>query len=134
MRYRSPGTPKLMPRWVGKVAYRLALPVELKSHPVFHVSLLKPVKQDQRLQPPPPRVLLHVDVLYTIDRILDHRKTRKRKGKNLREVLIRWEGFDNTHDSWEPEALMHDPKMVQDYWDYLAASEQHTVQQTKPIN
>ena len=143
VRYRSPGTPKLMPRWVGpykvlervgKVAYHLALPVELKMHPVFHVPLLKPVKQDQRLQPPPPRVLLNGDVVYTIDRILDHRKTRKGKRKSLKEFLIRWEGFDSTHDSWEPEALIHDPWMVQDYWDSLAASEQHTVQQTKPIN
>ena len=143
VRYRSLGTPKLMPRWVGpykvlervgKVAYRLALPVELKMHPVFHVSLLKLVRQDQRLQPPPPRVLLNGDVVYTIDRILDHRKTRKGKRKNLKEFLIRWEGFDSTHDSWEPEALMHDPGMVQDYWDYLAASEQHTAQQTKPVN
>lgn len=40
------------------------------------------------------------------------------------EFLIRWEGFDSTHDSWEPEACIHDPKSVQDYWDYVASREQ----------
>lgn len=68
-----------------------------------------------------------------MDRILDHRKTRKGKRRNLIEFLIRWEGFDSTHDCWEPEALLHDPKLVQDYWDYLAASEQHIAQQAKLI-
>ena len=78
VRHRSPGSSKFMPRWmgpykmlekVGTVAYRLALPIELKMHPVFHVALLKPVKKDQRLQPPPPRILLNGDVAFGVDRI-----------------------------------------------------------------
>ena len=90
---------------VGKVAYCLALPVELKLHPVFHVSLLKPMKKDQRLQLPPPRVLLNGDVVFSVYRTLDHRKTQKGR-RNLTEFLIRWEGFDKTRESWEPEALI----------------------------
>ena len=100
-------------------------------HPVFHVSRLKPVKKDQRLQAPPPRVLLNGRVVLTVDRILDHCKTRRGQGRNLTEFLIRWEGFDKTHDSWEPKALIHDPKIVQDYWDYVVSCEQHTNQQAE---
>lgn len=37
-----------------------------------------------------------------------------------------WEGFDKIRDSWEPEALICDPKVVQDYWDCVAPCEQHT--------
>ena len=48
--YHNPGCPKLVPRWigafnvlkrVGNVAYCLDLPLELKMHPEFHVSLLQ---------------------------------------------------------------------------------------------
>lgn len=51
VRDRSPGCPKLMPRWngpykvferFGKVACRLELAIELRMHPVFRVSLLQP--------------------------------------------------------------------------------------------
>ena len=95
-------------------------------HPVFHVSLLKPVKKDERLQLPPPRLLPNVHVVFTMDRILDHCKSQKGLRRNLTEFLVRWEGSDKTRDSWEPEALIRNPKVVQDCWDYVAFCEQHT--------
>ena len=58
VRNKNPGCPKLMPRWigpfkvlerVGKGAYRLNLPLELKMHPVFHVSLLQPWAEGSHL-------------------------------------------------------------------------------------
>jgi len=137
VRWKYPGTPKLMPRWmgpykvlerVGPVAYLLDLPASEKMHPVFHVSLLQPWRDDGRLQPPPPRFLPSGDTVYTVEKILDHR-TGKRK--NLKEFLVRWEGYDPVNDSWEPEANIHDPTLVQDYWDYVASREQHTAQQAR---
>ncbi len=113
---------------VGPVAYLLDLPTSVKMHPVFHVSLLQPWRDDGRLQPPPPRFLHSGEVVYTVEKILDHR-TGKRK--NLKEFLVRWEGYDPANDSWEPEANIHDPTLVQDYWDYVASREQHTAQQAK---
>ena len=135
VRNRSPGCSKLMPRWigpfkvletVGKVAYRMELPLELKMHPVFHVSLLQPWNGGGRVQPPPPMVLVGGQVIWTIDRILDHRSGKR---KNLKEFLISWADYDPSHDSWEPEAFIHDPKVVQNHWDYVPSREQHTKQQ-----
>ena len=59
---------------------------------------------------------------------MDHRPGKR---KNLTEFLIRRENFDKSHDSWEPEALIHDPQIVQDYSDYVASREQHTSQQAE---
>ena len=126
-----------MPRWigpfkvlerVGKVAYRLELPASCKMHPVFHVSLLQPWRSGDRSPGPPPRFFVNGDAVFTVDRILDHRDG---SGKILKEFLIRWEGYGPEHDSWEPEANLLDPQLVQDYWDYVASREQHTSTQAK---
>ena len=100
----------------------------MKMHPVFHKSLLKPWAADGRPQPPPPRLLLDKQLVWTVDRILNHLEGQR---KNLTEFLIRWEGYDKANDSWEPEANIFDPKLVQDYWDYVASREQHTHEQAK---
>ena len=87
----------------------------------------KPWAVDGKLQPPPPRLLLDGQLVWTVNRILDHREGQR---KNLTEFLIRWVGYDKANDSWEPEANI-DPKLVQDYWDYVASCEQHTHEQAK---
>ncbi len=121
VRWKSRGTPKLMPRWVGPykvlervgpVAYRIDLPASMTMWPVFHVSLLQPWREDGRLQPPPPKVLLNGETVFTVEKILNHRTGRR---KNMKEFLVRWEGYDPANDSWEPEANIHDPTLVQDY-------------------
>ena len=113
---------------VGHVAYCLSLPAKLKMHPVLHISLLKPWQESGRSQPPPLRLLLDGQLVWTVDHILDHRNGVH---ENLKEFLIRWEGYDKTNDSWEPEAHIHDPKLVQDYWDCAALRAQHMQQQAE---
>ena len=101
---------------VGHVACRLSLPAEMKMHPVFHMSLLKPWKESGRLQPRPPRLLLDGQLVWTVDRILDDRTGER---EDWKKFLIRWEGYDKANDLWEPEANIHDSQLVQDYWAML---------------
>ena len=77
----------LMPRWagpykvlkrVGKVAYQLDLPRELKMHHVLHLSLLQLWAEGGRVQPPPPRLLTGGQLVWTADRILDHRSGKRK--------------------------------------------------------
>ena len=60
VRLKTPGARKLLPKWigpfkvpvikqVGKVAYQLDLPSNLKLHDVFHVSLLQEYRADGTL-------------------------------------------------------------------------------------
>ena len=41
---------------------------------------------------------------YTIDKVLDHRRSRSGEF----DVLIAWEGFDSTHNSWEPMSVIRE--------------------------
>jgi hypothetical protein len=120
---------KLLPRWVGPftvletigpVAYKLKLPDDWRIHPVFHVSLLKPYRTDGRVQPPTP--LLHEgEVYFPIDRVLDHRITKKGR-KQAHEYLIRWLGYGPEHVTWEPEenvAQSENGNTLRTYWTYV---------------
>jgi hypothetical protein len=115
------GTPKLLPRWVGpfqisKVvggqSYELILPARWKIHDVFHVSKLERYRRDGNVQPPPPAEMLEGEDEYEVDKILDHRKSRRSY-----EFLVRWVGYSPEHDTWEPEAnLKNAPNVLKEYW------------------
>ncbi|MBW0513609.1 hypothetical protein O181_053324 [Austropuccinia psidii MF-1] len=105
-------TKKLTERWlgpfevikkIGSHAYHLKLPQKLKSvHPVFHVSLLEPVKQSSipnHHQLPPPPVLVEEQEEWEVDQALD---SKLKRGK-LR-YLVEWKGFSKEPErtTWEP--------------------------------
>ena len=127
IRWSGPGTPKLMPKWigllrvdkaVGPVAYRLDLPANMHIHKVFHVSLLKPYRTDGRVQPPPvPAELEDGSEWFQVERGCMHReRTTGRKPKSVsRSYLIKWLGYGDEHNSWEPEANLT-PACLQEYW------------------
>jgi hypothetical protein len=111
---------KLKPRFVGPftvakivnpVAVKLDMPKEwAKFHKVFHVSLLKPyLTRAGDLRPasvgPPPLQWLDGEPLYEVERIVDHREVRKGRGKRM-EFLIRWSGYSEADDSWEPRQML----------------------------
>ena len=70
---------KLLPKWigpfevvqvVGPVAYKLKINPGWRVHPVFHVSLLEPYKDDGRVRPPPPRMTVEGDLSMRLNRFL----------------------------------------------------------------
>ncbi|MBW0508603.1 hypothetical protein O181_048318 [Austropuccinia psidii MF-1] len=94
-------TKKLSERWLGPIevikkigchAYHLKLPQQWKSvHPVFHVSLLEPVKQSaiqNQHQLPPPPVLVEEQEEWEVAQVLD---SKLKRGKLW--YLVEWKGF-----------------------------------------
>jgi hypothetical protein len=86
---------------MGKQAYRLALPNEMsRIHNVFHVSLLEPWRSRNASEELPMPVELEDGTAeeYEVEAILD-KKTVKGKTK----YLVRWKGWPEDYDKWEPE-------------------------------
>lgn len=114
------GTRKLAPRFIGPfevlerigpVAYRLALPAVMhRIHPVFHVSLLKPFVGDADAQPVVPPIVLEDGEHFEVEAILDRRTNRRR-----REYLVKWVGYGEEHNSWEPRSNFDDKTFVDEF-------------------
>jgi transposase InsO family protein len=128
-----PGMRKLLPKWVGpfevterigKVAYKLDLPPNLKMHNVFHVQLFKKYRDNGKVQPPPPPIEIDDSLEYEVERVLGHRKVKRGKGTR-KEFLVKWLGYKHEHNTWEPEKhLTHCEDLLADYWTNVATSPQ----------
>jgi len=81
--------------------YKLKLLENLKVHPVYHVSLSKPVAHDaskpnweHNSRPPPD--LVHNEPKFEVEVVL---KSRELKGRE-REYLVKWKGYHSIKASW----------------------------------
>ena len=90
---------------IGKVAYKLDLPLSMNQHPVFHVSLLcKNKPRPEHMMPNETWSLSDenndgdVSPTYEVDYIMDSTGT----GNNER-FLVKWKGFPEADATWEPE-------------------------------
>jgi len=108
---------KLTPRYLGHYivvhvinpsAVRLKIPSSMHVHPVFYVSLLKPVSVSTLSTPapahPPPRV-------WTVKELLAVR----RRGRCFR-YLVDWEGYGLEDRSWVPPSYLTDPSLLTDFY------------------
>lgn len=99
---------------IGKNAYRLRLPQKYgQLHPVFHVSLLQEYHMRSGCEPPEPIDIDDSGVQeFEVERILDHGI----KGKNKSWYLVRWRGYGEAHDTWEPEEhLAHAQEAIENF-------------------
>ena len=98
----------------GELTYRLILPPTMRQHPVFHVDRLSPWEGNdiQGEQPPPPDPIQIDDALeYEVEQILDSRKYR-----NQLQYLVKWQGYDQGHNSWEPATnLTHCTELIKTF-------------------
>ena len=80
----------------GPVNYELELPKDARIHPVFHVSLLEPADPSTPVQ-----TTLNYqpeENEFEVEGIIDEKKVG-----NVTTLLIKWKGYSESENSWEPE-------------------------------
>ena len=113
----------------GTRSFTLRLPPTFKMvHPVFHVSMLEPATPNtipNRIQPPPPPVVIDGETQYEIDAILDSKIDKRRRFCPLL-YLVKWSGYEGTDQEteWMPATeLGNASELVGDF---------HSANPTKP--
>ena len=100
---------------VGKLAYRLKLPVTWKIHNVFHSDLLtlyvSPRNTIQKKPIPLPPDIINQEKEWEVERILDSKHSR-----NSVKYLVRWKGYGPEDDTWEPPFnLKNTPQKLKEF-------------------
>jgi hypothetical protein len=97
---------------LSHVAYQLDLPPSWKIHNVFHATLLSPYKETEehgRNFPEPPPDLIDGEEEWEVERIIGMRHFGRNKTLQYR---VRWKGYSEAHDTWEPKENIHAPDRV----------------------
>jgi hypothetical protein len=91
----------------GDLSYKLDLPKDLaRLHPVFHVDKLSPWKGNDvnGILPPPPEPVEFEDgdLGYEVEELLNSKLGGRGRTRRT-EYLVKWKGYDASHNTWEPE-------------------------------
>ncbi len=102
--------PYVVAQVINPVCVKLSLPLEIKIHPVVHISQIKPyvaeARWGKREKPPPPILDNDGDVSYVVEGILAHRVVRAatKHVKPKHTYLVKWQGYPIWDCTWEPES------------------------------
>jgi hypothetical protein len=106
--------PFLVTSAVSRTSFRLKLPASWKIHNVFHGTLLTPYKETatngNQYQEPAPD-LVNGQPEWEVEQILGARKRRQQL-----QYLVRWKGFSEAHDSWEPLSNINADQLIQKFY------------------
>src|SRR6266481_4538682 len=100
---------------ISPVAYRLELPPSWRIHDVFHASLLTPYHETTAHGPNftrPPPDLIDGEEEYEVERIVAHRQFGRLKRL---QYLIKWKGYPESDNTWEPADQVHAPELIKHY-------------------
>jgi hypothetical protein len=84
--------------------YKLTLPERMRLHPIFHISLL--VKTNNPISDKDENVIDE----YEVEEIL-----RKRVRNGMTEYLVKWKGYNDADNTWEPTGNLHCPDRVAEF-------------------
>ena len=97
----------------------------MRVHDVFHASLLKPYVRGANVQPPPMPTVVNGEEWFEVDQILNHRdrkihvrKATKHTPKLQREYLVKWRGYSDDHNTWEPASMVAALDALKEYLAY----------------
>ena len=86
----------------------------MKTHPVFHVSLFDPYNPStipDRIQGPPPPVVVDDELEWEVEEVLDSRPRRRKL-----YYKVRWKNFPPSDDSWQPASdLANHQELVHEF-------------------
>lgn len=96
---------------IGNNAYKLELPPRYgRLHHTFHVSLLQAYRRRTGVVTPEP-IDIDNEEEWEVEQILDHRQRGREN-----EYYVRWKGFGEAHDSWEPaEHMLHAQEKIAEF-------------------
>jgi hypothetical protein len=100
--------------WASTTNCKLELLPQMRIHPVFHNSLLKPYTETPAHGPnfarPSLEIIGQEEGHYEIKKILQERPTRNRKSM---QYLVKWKGYPDSENSWLPaKELTHAQELL----------------------
>jgi chromodomain-containing protein len=97
------------------VAFQLHIPVAWNIHDIFHASLLSPYYESPEHGPNysrPSPDLLEGEEEYEVEHIINHRHSGRAR---TLQYLIKWKGYPEVDNTWEPTDQVHTPDLIAAY-------------------
>ena len=105
---------------IGASAYRLDIPDTWKIHDVFNESLLTPYHApsfaNQEQPGPPPAEMIDDEEEHVVEAVINSKIVGRGRKRSMM-YLVKWKGYPDSEDSWEPEAnLENATEAIEDFF------------------